>query len=121
VTGWATRRRVLDHSASRVYLRPSGTGAEALPTQRIAVLPGDPLAGRPGVSVVDDLLAEILRTLLDGHLALAVEAYRAIRGGGARPLWGSLVQSLCYPATVTGSADAHADVRARTRRSARRA
>jgi hypothetical protein len=112
VTGWATERRVPDHTASRVYVRPSATGADVLPARRIAVLHGDPLAGRAGVSVVDDLLAEIRRTLLDGHLALAVEAYRRIRGGGARPLWGSLVQSLCYPATVAASADPHAGVRA---------
>lgn len=116
VTGWVRHRRVLDASAAHTYVRPRPSGVQALPAvARYTVLPGDELAGRPGVTVAateNALLAALRRTLVDGHLAPAVEAFRAIRGGGARPLWGSVAQSLCYPATIADVPDRHADVRA---------
>jgi ferric iron reductase protein FhuF len=116
VTGWVLRRRVLDASAAHTHVRPGPSGVEAVPAvARYTVLPGDGLAGRPGVTVVateNELLSALRSTLIDGHLAPAVEAFRAIRGGGARPLWGSVAQSLCYPVTIADVPDRHADVRA---------
>jgi ferric iron reductase protein FhuF len=116
VTGWIRHRRVLDLGAAHTYVRPGGQSLEVLPALTLyTVLPGDPLTGQQGVTVVsgeDELLAALRRTLVDGHLALAVEAFRAIRGGRARPLWGSVAQSLCYPATIAEGNDRHADVRA---------
>lgn len=117
VTGWATRRQVLDVSPSRTAIQPSATGYQVAVTDaRVTVLAEDPIAGAPGTVVAADeaaLLDELRRTLVDGHLALAVEAFRAIRGGGSRPLWGSAAQSLCYPATIADPGlvpDPHATV-----------
>jgi hypothetical protein len=103
---WASERRVVDVSATRVVLHcdPAGEPVLEFLDVRLAVLPDDPLAGRPGIKVVADdaeLLQELKRTLVDGHLVLAVDAFGKLRGGGARPLWGTIAQSIGYPpATV---------------------
>ncbi len=114
VTGWATQRRVLDLSLGQAFIRPTRAGYHvAAATQRFTVLPDDPMAGAPGVVVAADeaqLLLVLRQTLIDGHLAPAVEAFRAVRGGGARPLWGSVAQSLCYPVTIADVPDPMADV-----------
>jgi len=104
VTGWTTRRRVLDVDPAITAIRPTSGGyGVAVTAHRLTVLRDDPLAGAPGVAVAageDDLLAVLRATLVESHLAPAVEAFRRIRGGGARPLWGTVAQSLCYPVTV---------------------
>jgi ferric iron reductase protein FhuF len=108
VTAWLTRRRVPDLSLALTAIHLGEDGLEvAVTTERASVLADDPLAGAPGMIVVpseDALLDALRRTLVEGHLAPAVEAFRQIRGGGARPLWGSVAQSLCYPASVADPA-----------------
>lgn len=114
VTAWLTRRRVPDFSVALTAVRLGADGYEVAPTaERASVLADDPLAGTRGVIVVPSeraLLDALRRTLIEGHLAPAVEAFRRIRGGGARPLWGSVAQSLCYPATVAEALDPRAAV-----------
>ena len=104
VTSWVTRRRVPDLSLALTAIRLGPGGYEiAVTTERASVLADDPIAGADGVIVVPSehaLLDALRRTLIDGHLGPAVEAFRRIRGGGARPLWGSVAQSLCYPASI---------------------
>jgi hypothetical protein len=52
---WATDRRLLDMSAANVALREDELATQVgLRSPRLAVLPGDCLAGRPGVEVLDD-------------------------------------------------------------------
>jgi len=114
VTAWLTRRRVPDFSAALTAVHLGHDGYEvAMTAERASVLADDPLAGAPGMIVVPGerpLLDALRRTLIDGHLAPAVEAFRRVRGGGARPLWGSVAQSLCYPASVAETLDPHAAV-----------
>lgn len=104
VTSWVTRRRVPDVSLALTAIHLGESGYQfGVTAARASVLADDPLAGAPGAIVVpseDALLDALRRTLVEGHLAPAVEAFRQIRGGGPRPLWGSVAQSLCYPATV---------------------
>lgn len=99
---WMSQRRVLDVSAPLVVLRcePSGEPELEFLDVRLTVLRDDPLAGRPGIAVVADdaeLLQVLRRTLVDGHLVQAVEAFGELRGGGDRPLWGTIAQSIGYP------------------------
>lgn len=99
---WVSQRRVLDVSAPVVVLRcePSGEPELEFLDVRLTVLPDDPLAGQPGVAVVADdaeLLQALRRTLVDGHLVQAVEAFGKLRGGRDRPLWGTIAQSIGYP------------------------
>jgi ferric iron reductase protein FhuF len=114
VTAWLTRRRVPDFSVALTSVRFGADGCEvAMTTERASVLADDPLARAPGVIVVPSeraLLDALRRTLIEGHLAPAVEAFRRIRGGGSRPLWGSVAQQLCYPATVAETLDPRAAV-----------
>jgi ferric iron reductase protein FhuF len=59
------------------------------------------------VTIVDSearLLHALRKTLIQRHLSLAVEAFREVRGGSSRPLWGSATQLLALPATVTDPA-----------------
>lgn len=52
---WAGQRRLLDLSAANVAVREGEERLEAgVRHLRAAVLPGDPLAGQPGVDVVDE-------------------------------------------------------------------
>jgi ferric iron reductase protein FhuF len=104
VNSWITHRRVPDVTPSLTAIHPAPTGyGVAVTVERTTVLADDPIAGMPGTTVVaseDALLDALRRTLVESHLAVAVEAFRRIRRGGARPLWGSVAQSLCYPATI---------------------
>jgi hypothetical protein len=107
VNRWLRERRVVDLSADQVVINTTTDEDEWLSLdvldEHLTVLPDDPLAGQPGVTVVPDddaLLAALKRTLVDGHLALAVRGFAAVRRGGERPLWGTVAQSLCYPAAV---------------------
>ncbi len=114
VTAWVSRQRVPDFSVAltAVHLAPDGYEV-AVTTERVWVLANDPLAGSAGAIVVPHeaaLLDALRRTLVEGHLAPAVEAFRRVRGGGPRPLWGSVAQSLCYPASVAEVPDPRAAV-----------
>ena len=104
VESWLLRHRVLDVSAPLVAVAGGAEGYRfRVDVPQVVVLPDDPLARSRGAVVAADeaeLLDALRATLVDGHLAPAVEAFRRIRGGGARPLWGSVAQSLAYPATV---------------------
>ncbi len=104
VTQWLEHRRVPDHSAANTAATGGAGGYRVEQVEeRWTVLPGDPLAGTPTATVVPNegaLLAALGATLVDGHLAPAVQAFQRLRGGGARPLWGSAVPVLVYPATV---------------------
>ncbi|EXG79047.1 IucA/IucC family C-terminal-domain containing protein [Cryptosporangium arvum] len=102
---WVTERRVVDVSMSRVRIRTEAADEPQLEFVALhhTVLPDDPMAGQPGVAVVateDELLEVLRRTLVDNHLEPAVEAFRALRGGGPRPLWGTVAQSIGYPAAT---------------------
>jgi hypothetical protein len=115
---WLNEQRVVDLSAHRISLTLRMASDSDGPVddeldisievldEHLIVLPDDPLAGRPGVTVVADeasLLAALGATLVDGLLAPAVEAFAHIRRGGRRPLWGTVAQSLCYPAAYVDS------------------
>ncbi|GAA0585689.1 hypothetical protein GCM10010172_83620 [Paractinoplanes ferrugineus] len=69
----------------------------------VAVLPGDPFAGRPGVEVVagaGELLAALRRSLLDEHLMPLLDALQVTRIG-RRVLLGSLASAMAYGLTRT--------------------
>ncbi|MFI5955878.1 hypothetical protein [Cryptosporangium sp. NPDC051539] len=106
---WVSELRVLDVSSSRVAVSidPSGEPVAEFLSVHFTVLPDDPMAGQPGVAVVEteaELLEALRRTLVEGHLAPAVEAFQLVRGGGARPLWGTVAQSMGYPAATADPA-----------------
>ena len=106
---WVTERRVVDVSTSRVSVRIDSSGEPALQflSLHYTVLPDDPMAGESGITVVStetELLEALRRTLVENHLAPAVEAFRALRGGGPRPLWGTVAQSMGYPAATADPA-----------------
>lgn len=105
---WVTERRVVDVSPSRVCIRtePANEARLEFFALHFTVLPDDPMAGQSGVTVVateQELLEVLRRTLVENHLAPAVEAFRALRGGGPRPLWGTVAQSMGYPAATADS------------------
>jgi ferric iron reductase protein FhuF len=102
---WVRERRVVDVSAPRVsvQIEPHDEPRLEYLALHFTVLPDDPMAGQSGIAVVDteaELLEVLRRTLVERHLAPAVEAFRAVRGGGPRPLWGTIAQSMGYPAAV---------------------
>lgn len=101
---WVAERRVVDVSPSHVRMRTEADEPQLeFVSQHYTVLPDDPMAGQVGVAVVateDELLEVLRRTLVENHLAPAVEAFRALRGGGPRPLWGTVAQSIGYPAAT---------------------
>ncbi|GAA3387341.1 hypothetical protein [Cryptosporangium minutisporangium] len=106
---WVTERRVVDVSPSRVSVsaEPGGEPTLEFLSLHYTVLPDDPIAGESGVSVVesDQALLDVLRrTLVENHLLPAVEAFRSLRGGGPRPLWGTVAQSMGYPAATADPA-----------------
>src|SRR4029450_4869502 len=84
---WVTERRVVDVSPHRVCVQVGRDGEPTLEflSLHYTVLPDDPMAGESGVDVVAterELLDVLRRTLVENHLAPAVEAFRALRGGG---------------------------------------
>ncbi|MFG1920280.1 hypothetical protein [Cryptosporangium sp. NPDC048952] len=102
---WVTERRVVDVSSACVSMRTELADEPRLEFRSLhyTVLSDDPMAGQSGVAVVatEQELLEVLRcTLVENHLAPAVEAFRALRGGGPRPLWGTVAQSIGYPAAT---------------------
>ncbi|TQS41767.1 IucA/IucC family C-terminal-domain containing protein [Cryptosporangium phraense] len=109
IGAWVSELRVLDVSSSRVAVSidPSGEPLAEFLEVHFTVLPDDPMAGQPGVAVVEteaELLAVLRRTLVEEHLAPAVQAFQALRGGGPRPLWGTVAQSMGYPAATADPA-----------------
>ncbi|GAA2625439.1 (2Fe-2S)-binding protein [Paractinoplanes durhamensis] len=65
----------------------------------VAVLPADPLAGRPGTVVVadeDELLRALRRSLLDEHLTPLLNAMHGSVRIGRRVLLGSLASGIAY-------------------------
>jgi len=106
---WVTERRVVDVSPSRVSIRVDASQEPTVDFLAVhyTVLPDDPMAAEAGVAVVGteaELLEVLRRTLVENHLAPAVEAFRALRGGGPRPLWGTVAQSMGYPAATADPA-----------------
>lgn len=107
VIGWASARRVPLLHASNVMLRMS----EDRPWFRfgmrramVAVLPNDPVAGDPGVRVVDDegALLDVLRaTLVDQHLAPLLTQFRGQVRVGHRIMWGSLASGVAHAVEYT--------------------
>jgi hypothetical protein len=101
--GYATARRVplLTGDAVLVHFddpRPLVT-LGLRPDVPVAVLPGDPFAGRPGVAVVageDELLAALRRSLLDQHLLPLLGALHGAVRIGRRVLLGSLASGMAY-------------------------
>ncbi|SHN47957.1 IucA/IucC family C-terminal-domain containing protein [Cryptosporangium aurantiacum] len=106
---WVTERRVVDVSQSRVcvQIEPDGEPTLEFLALHYTVLPDDPMAGESGVDVVAterEVLDVLRRTLVENHLVPAVEAFRSLRGGGPRPLWGTVAQSMGYPAATADPA-----------------
>lgn len=106
---WSCQRRLLDLSAANVVLRDGETALLAgLRQPALAVLADDPLAGRPGVEVVDEITMfdRLVRgtlgqplppgTLPQGEpeqvaaLTAIVAAVRQLVRCGDRHLWGSI-------------------------------
>ena len=107
VVGYATARRIPDMSAGNVLVRLHVAAPFleiGLRTPRVAVTPGDRLAGRPGVAVVDDLPGYLRRTLVDGHLGAVLDGLHRLVRVGRRTLLGSLASAVAY--SLTRSADA---------------
>jgi Ferric iron reductase FhuF-like transporter. len=102
VIGFAAADRVPLLDADNVlvrlsYDRPFVTIGMRRPA--VAVLPDDPYASEPGVTVVadrDGLLAALRSSLVDHHLALLAAATRARVRIGSRILAGALAASVGY-------------------------
>ena len=105
VFGWVTARRVPDVSAAQVLVRLDAPYAPVRlglrPGGGTTVLPADPLAGEPAVTVAADeaaLLAALRRTLLDEHVDPVLDALRARARIGRRQLLGSLASGVAHAA-----------------------
>jgi len=107
VVGYAAARRIPDMSAGNVLVRLHVAPPFleiGLRSSRIAVTPGDPMAGRPGVETVADLPGHLRHTLVDGHLGPVLEGLHGLVRVGRRTLLGSLASGVAY--SLTRSADA---------------
>lgn len=97
VLGWALERRVPLMRLADTLVRPSDAGVTIAATAvTVAVLPGDPLAGAPGTTVVPDLASAIRDALLDGQHPL-IRALCAQTRLGERTLWGSTAEAVAHP------------------------
>ena len=102
VIGLAAVNRALLLDADNVLVRLSYDSPFVTLGMRrpaVAVLPDDPYAGAPGVTVVsgrDGLLAALRTSLVDRHLALLAAATGAGVRIGARALAGALAASVGY-------------------------
>ena len=107
VIGYAAAGRIPDLSAGNVLVRVPGASPFleiALRRPRVAVAPGDALAGRRGVQVTADLPGYLRRTAFDAHLAAVLDGLRDLVHIGRRTLLGSLASGVAYG--LTRSADA---------------
>jgi hypothetical protein len=106
VVGWAAYRRVPDLALERMAVRFPGEApylALGLADARVAVLPGDPIAGRPGTLTVQDedaLLAFVRDRVVEGHLHPLLTSLRGRAGVGSRLLWGSVAVAFSHPFTA---------------------
>jgi hypothetical protein len=105
VLGFATGR-VPDVSAGNVLVRlhvgpPFLEVGLSRPT--VAVANGDPLAGRPGVTVVDDLAGYLRDRLLDGHLSPVLDGLHDLVRLGRRTLLGSVASAVGHALVRYGS------------------
>ena len=99
VLGYTSATRVPDMSSGNVLLRlhvgppflEVGLGRQA-----VAVTPTDPLAGRPGVRVVDDLPGYLRESLLDRHLAAVLDGLHGRVHLGRRTLLGSVASAIAH-------------------------
>jgi hypothetical protein len=117
VLGYAYAGRVPLMSAENtlVRLHVSAPFLEiGLRRAQVAVRPGDPLAGRPGIRVVEDLPGFLRTTMLDQHLSPVLDALRDRVRLSRRTLLGSLASAVGYalvraqhalPAPVPATAD----------------
>lgn len=95
--GWALNRRVPIMPFDRTVARESLAGVTVAATSiTVAVLPGDPFAGRPGTITVPDLGAAMREALLAGQGPL-VDALSRLTRVGKRLLWGSTAEALVHP------------------------
>lgn len=107
VAGWFLHRRVLDVARANVSLHVHQDGwldAIAIEGPGMAVVPGDPAAGEPGVVVVADegaLRAHLVTSLL-GHLSPVVAAIRARSPIGLRALWGTIADDIGFAFLTAG-------------------
>ncbi len=99
VLGFATAARVPDVSAGNMLLRlhPGPPFLEVgLCRPAVAVTPADPLAGQPGVRVVDDLSGYLRETLLDRHLGPVLDGLQEQVHLGRRTLLGSVASGIAH-------------------------
>jgi ferric iron reductase protein FhuF len=99
VIGFAAVRRVPVVSAGNVLVRLHVDAPFleiGLRAPLVAVRSDDPLAGRPGVTVVDDLATALRHDLLDGHLAPILAALHERVHVGRRTLLGSVASGVAY-------------------------
>lgn len=107
VAGWFLHRRVLDIAPDVVHLHVHHDGwfdAVSLDDPGMAVLPGDPAAGEPGVLVAVDqaaLQAHLLASLLR-HLSPVIAAIRARSPIGLRALWGTVADDIAFGFVTAG-------------------
>ena len=107
VVGYAVAGRVPDMSASNVLVRLHVAAPfleVGLRAPKVAVAPGDGLAGRLHVQIAEDLPGYLRRTLVDRHLGPVLEGLHQLVRVGRRTLLGSLASGVAY--SLTRSADA---------------
>ncbi|GII55670.1 hypothetical protein Pth03_40590 [Planotetraspora thailandica] len=101
--GWGLGRRVPLMRIEDTLVRSSEAGVTiAAEKVTVAVLPGDPLEGRPGTVTVGSLGAAIREALLDGQRPV-IHALGALARVGERTLWGSTAEAFVGPLLDLGS------------------
>jgi hypothetical protein len=102
ILGYARARRVPLLAASNVLVQPHWDHALVrigLVAPHITVLPGDTLAGAPGVTVVPDeraMLGTFRESVLDEHLTPMLDRLHEVAHLGRHNLLGSVASAVCY-------------------------